>query len=245
MQVRCPHCKTAFRVSAAQLAARAGRVRCGRCRSPFDAYAAQIISTRDAATPIQPAPLPHARGDGGPAKPAAPIHLDERYAPVRAPRSPLRRALGALLIMLLGSALALQLAFLFRTDIARELPALRPLLSAACARAGCTVPYPRDGSRLAIEVSDLLSEPGLPGRYLLRATLINRASHEQAWPHLELTLTDAGDRPVSRRTLTPAQWLPPGKDQGALPARAAIDVRLAFTLEGPAPTGYRLYALYP
>lgn len=34
---RCPHCRTAFRVSAEQLRAAAGQVRCGRCGEIFDA----------------------------------------------------------------------------------------------------------------------------------------------------------------------------------------------------------------
>lgn len=34
---RCPHCKTRFRVTEAQMAAHAGMVRCGRCQQPFDA----------------------------------------------------------------------------------------------------------------------------------------------------------------------------------------------------------------
>lgn len=245
MDVRCPHCKTAFRASAAQLAARAGRVRCGRCRGAFDAYAAQIDTPPNNPAVLGGARPTPARPDGPAPTSAAHVSLDERYAPVRAPRSPLRRALGALLITLLTGALGLQLAYLFRTDIARELPELRPVLTAACGRIGCDVPYPRDSSSLALEISELLSEPGKPGQYLLRATLINQARHTQAWPHLELTLTDAADRPLSRRTLTPTQWLTPEQDGPALPARATIDVRLAFTLQGPAPTGYRLYALYP
>ncbi|MDD4929053.1 MAG: DUF3426 domain-containing protein [Gallionella sp.] len=34
---RCPHCKTRFRVTEAQLMTHAGMVRCGRCQQPFDA----------------------------------------------------------------------------------------------------------------------------------------------------------------------------------------------------------------
>jgi predicted Zn finger-like uncharacterized protein len=38
MVTRCPHCATAFRVTAEQLQAHSGHVRCGRCASVFDAF---------------------------------------------------------------------------------------------------------------------------------------------------------------------------------------------------------------
>ncbi|MEP6942443.1 MAG: zinc-ribbon and DUF3426 domain-containing protein [Betaproteobacteria bacterium] len=39
---RCPGCKTIFRVTAQQLAMRAGQVRCGHCRTVFDGVAALV-----------------------------------------------------------------------------------------------------------------------------------------------------------------------------------------------------------
>ncbi|MDR1349258.1 MAG: zinc-ribbon domain-containing protein, partial [Zoogloeaceae bacterium] len=37
MLTRCPHCRTAFRVTREQLLARDGKVRCGACRRAFNA----------------------------------------------------------------------------------------------------------------------------------------------------------------------------------------------------------------
>ena len=37
MYTRCPQCQTVFRITAAQLKARDGRVRCGRCQNVFRA----------------------------------------------------------------------------------------------------------------------------------------------------------------------------------------------------------------
>lgn len=53
MVTRCPNCAALFRVSAAQLQARQGRVRCGRCATIFDGF-------RDLATLPEKAPA-----DGG------------------------------------------------------------------------------------------------------------------------------------------------------------------------------------
>ena len=48
---RCLHCKTLFRVTAAQLAQREGTVRCGRCMTVFDAYAALALDKTPALAP--------------------------------------------------------------------------------------------------------------------------------------------------------------------------------------------------
>lgn len=43
----CPHCRTRFRISAAQLKAAEGQVRCGKCEEVFDAYAALDDGAKD------------------------------------------------------------------------------------------------------------------------------------------------------------------------------------------------------
>ncbi|MCK6409426.1 MAG: DUF3426 domain-containing protein, partial [Thauera sp.] len=172
-------------------------------------------------------------------------HLDATYGRPPTATRPLLRMLAALVVLALGSLLAVQAGYLYRKEIARMLPGLRPLLSAACARAGCTVPYPRDAELIAIESSDLQAEPGRPGHYLLQATLNNRADYPQQWPHLELTLTDAGDNPLARRVLPPADWQPATQAHEAFTARNAIELRIPFAAPGVAPTGYRIYAFYP
>lgn len=165
----------------------------------------------------------------------------------RPPREahPVLQAFGWMLVVALTLLLGAQSAYLYRMEIARELPGLRPLLTEACAHAKCVIPYPQDAERIAIEASDLQAEPGKSGHYLLHATLNNRAEYPQRWPHLELTLTDAGDNPISRRVLAPTDWLSAGEDGEAFPARHAIELRLPFAAPGVAPTGYRIYAFYP
>ncbi|CAM5359554.1 DUF3426 domain-containing protein [Thauera mechernichensis] len=171
--------------------------------------------------------------------------LDATYGKPRHTPHPAARAAATLAFTVLLFLLGAQLTYLYRVEIARELPGLRTVLSAACAHAGCTVPYPRDADRIAIDSSDLQSEPGRPGHYLLHATLNNRADYPQQWPHLELTLTDAGDNPISRRVLAPSDWLPAGQVAPAFPARNVVGLRIPFAAPGLAPTGYRIYAFFP
>ena len=53
---RCGYCATTFRVSPAQLSARAGRVRCGKCAAIFDGVANLLAQEAVAALPHEPSP---------------------------------------------------------------------------------------------------------------------------------------------------------------------------------------------
>ena len=167
--------------------------------------------------------------------------LDATYGPVPAGR---RWLLGLGLGLLLGTLLV-QAAYLFREEITRTWPPLRPLYLAACAQLGCTVPLPRVAGAISIETSDLQSEPGHATRFVLNATVRNRAAHPQAYPHLELTLTDARDRPVVRRVLAPADWVPENRLDGGFPPTQEIVLKLPFEAPGIEAVGYRMYAFYP
>ncbi len=156
-----------------------------------------------------------------------------------------RRIAWGLAVMLLTCTLAIQALYLFRQEIARELPGLRPLLVSACAQIGCSLPLPRDAGLIDIPNSDLQSEPGKAGRYVLYATVRNRANYPQTWPHLELTLTDTSDTPIARRVLDPQDWVTPEKLATGFPARGDTAVRLAFDAPDLTPTSYRLYVFYP
>lgn len=170
-------------------------------------------------------------------------HLDKAYGPAPGSQRVQRTALS-LLSSVLAIGLAAQAIYIFRLDIARELPGLRPLLVAACQRLECAMPLPQAADKLNIN-AELQSEPGRPGRYILYATVKNHAAYTQAWPHLELTLTDAADNPVVRRVLAPEEWAPPERLPSGLPGRGDISLRLPFDAPGLVPTGYRVYLFYP
>ncbi|MFU2486017.1 DUF3426 domain-containing protein [Thauera sp. WH-1] len=205
------------------------------------------VAARESAPETEPPAQPAAQAAPEPAPEPAPdiARLDAAYGRPKQAAHPAVRALASLVLVLMLGLLGTQLGYLYRMEIARELPGLRPLLVAACTPIGCTVPYARDADRIAIDASELQSEPGRPGHYLLQATLNNRADYPQHWPHLELTLTDAGDKPISRRVLAPADWLPDTQSAEAFSARSAVGVRIPFEAPGIAPTGYRIYLFYP
>ncbi len=178
---------------------------------------------------------------------AAPFQ--ERIAP-----APERRWLWGVLVGLLTGILAVQATYVFRAEIARTWPTLRPMLLEACSRLGCTIELPRVAGAIVIEGSALQSDPAAPARFVLSVVVRNTARFPQALPHLELTLTGARDRPLVRRVLSPDEWLPPraegverfGSDAVGFSASASIAAEIGFEapgLEGAA--GYRVYAFYP
>ncbi|MBK9674969.1 MAG: DUF3426 domain-containing protein [Betaproteobacteria bacterium] len=155
-----------------------------------------------------------------------------------------RWAVFALPLLLL--ALIAQAAFHFRDALAAHVPAAKPLLVRACALLGCSVGPLQESSGLSIDASDLQADPAHRGLLTLTATLRNRAGWPLAYPHLELTLTDAQDQVVVRRALAPAEYVGAGADLAAgIAANAEVPVKLFIDASATTQAGYRLYAFYP
>jgi predicted Zn finger-like uncharacterized protein len=158
-------------------------------------------------------------------------------------------------IALLAVALALQVGFHFRGDIALLFPAVKPGLETVCAYAGCSLPLPRRADMMSIESSELQADTLNPAIMVLSATLRNRAPFAQATPALELTLTDAQDQPLARRVLTSADYVssPTATASGisqvgekdSVPAGMELSVKVYFDASAVQATGYRLYLFYP
>lgn len=256
---RCPHCGTTFRATPEQLKARHGRVRCGQCRAVFDGLEALAEAPEAPEPPSMPPPMAEeapallpdvAAGIDEP--PASPEPPGEEPAPTAEEEPPRRRAWPwAFAIFLFAlPALFVQALLHFRVELAVLHPQMKPALLAACELLGCDLPLPRRIDRVSIESSDLHpagpDDPSNDGRLRLVANLRNRAPFAQAWPHLELTLTDASDRMLLRKALAPAEYLPPDVSPAeGFPAGAERAVSLALEAPGVAAVGYRLYVFHP
>ncbi len=142
-------------------------------------------------------------------------------------------------VAVLAIALLAQLAYHFRSELTQRLPGL----AGAYAALNIAIPLPRQVDLVTIETSDLQSD-NARGLLVLNATLKNRASFAQAWPALELTLTDTNDSVVARRVLTAADYLPPKADAQSFAAASEIGLKLWLESKEAA-AGYRLYVFYP
>jgi predicted Zn finger-like uncharacterized protein len=146
---------------------------------------------------------------------------------------------AALALVLAGQAL-----YSFRNDLAARFPAMKPALVAACALLRCRVELPARIENLTIEQGELQTVGA--NTYMLTTLLHNQAGIAQAWPAIELALTDANDKPLLRRVFTPGEYLP----KGALPAagfgaHAEQPVKLYFQLDQLKPSGYHIAIFYP
>ncbi len=146
-------------------------------------------------------------------------------------------------------ALALLLAqavYVFRAELALSQPDWRPQLEELCSQLGCDIPLPRKTDLVSIEASDLHPDSQQKNLLVLAATLKNRATFVQEYPHLEVTLTDTRDQPMLRRVFAPAEYLAEGANvRAGFAANGDLAVNLWLDTGNVGASGYRLYLFYP
>ncbi len=233
---RCPSCATAFRVQPGQLSAQKGQVRCGKCSTVFDGIAALVHD----------APAAPARAE---AAPPAEEKKQEPLPEFMAEPPPPRRALWWARIALAARALCAPAVHHYRSEIASAWPAARAPLEEACRLLGCEIRLPRQVKLLSIDSYEVRPDPARAGVIVLTAVIRNRAPFAQAFPALQLTLTDEANRELVSRSLLPRDYLDAGR-AGELIARgigpgdeAALTVHL--DAGGARATGYELVLFYP
>lgn len=152
-------------------------------------------------------------------------------------------AIGSLLLL---TVLLAQAAYYFRVDLAARMPGLKPALQAYCQLLACSIPLPRKANLVTIESSDMEASPSPASAITLSAILRNRAPYAQAYPNLELTLTDAQDKAVARRFIRPHDYLKPEENEAAgIPAHRETSIKLYLDTTDLKPAGYRLFLFYP
>ena len=167
-------------------------------------------------------------------------------APVALPVEKTVRWPFVIVALLLALVLAGQLLFRFRSEIAITIPSLRPILEELCQVLDADIPLPRHVELVSIETSDLQSDPARGNLLVLNATLRNRANYGQAYPSLELSLTDTQDAAIARRVFPPGEYLSAKtpKDQ-PFAANSDVAVRVWIEAKDISAAGYRLYVFYP
>ncbi len=142
-------------------------------------------------------------------------------------------------------ALLSQILYFNRIAIAAYYPQTKPFLMSLCNMLGCKVALPNNIDFLTIDDSDMHEHLEYKEILVLTSTLINHAPYAQAYPTIELTLTNSSDEPVLRRTLTAKDYL--AKDieiaQG-IPANAEIAIQLNLNTADLQVAGYRVALNY-
>ena len=263
---RCPECDTRFKVSQAQLEAHRGTVRCGHCQATFNAV--QHLHD-DEPDPQLPLPIEledtdqasveaviksdrSVAGGNSSALLASPLTLTRQFSVLKTagqdsrPVSRKRNWPWILGTMLLGLLLLAQSSYYFRVEIAARLPGLKPALASYCKWLRCSIPLPKKAELISIESSSLEASPTQINVIDLNVSLRNRASYVQAFPSIELTLTDAADAAIARRIFQPMEYLGYGEDAktGLSPTRE-LGIKLHLDTTDLRPSGYRLFLFYP
>ncbi|KQQ87447.1 hypothetical protein ASF77_17965 [Massilia sp. Leaf139] len=135
-------------------------------------------------------------------------------------------------------------AFTFRNALAARFPGAKPALESSCAVFGCRVELPAQADNLAIETGELTTLGG--GAYSYTTELRNTGATAQAWPSLELALTDANDKPLVRRVFAPKDYLAAATPLASgIAPRAEHAITLHFRVDDLKPSGYHIAVFYP
>jgi predicted Zn finger-like uncharacterized protein len=191
---------------------------------------------------------------GGPIEPeAAPATAEEAERPPSFTRPESRKRRGFSIVYGGGAALlvlmaAIQLAVIFRGQLMIHWPQSRPLLTELCGMYRCTVNWPTQADRLAVIGTELQAIPGTDVLEL-SALIRNRADFRQSLPAVEVTLTDARNRPLARKVFTPADYLasagePTARLQEGFAPGSDLSIRIFFEARGLAPAGFLVYPFY-
>lgn len=212
MYTQCPHCLTVYEPSPYLLARGRGKLQCGVCDREFDAL--ERLSDQPihaAATPVAvSSTLPRVEPEHAPEQGKlfeAPRPESPTFAARRAPPVTHRRSgawwLGSLALALLLSA---QIVLAQRTELARD-PAWRPWLLRACATLGCALPAWSDPGTLRLTARDVRPHPSVPGALVISASFRNDAPWPQAWPVLQISLSDLEGHALATRRFEADEYL--------------------------------------
>ncbi|MBC7786680.1 MAG: DUF3426 domain-containing protein [Methylophilaceae bacterium] len=151
----------------------------------------------------------------------------------------------ALIAILFPLAIA-QSIYYFRTPIASQLPQVKSYLVKGCLLIGCKIEPPKQLESLAIDDSEMREDGDHDHVLQFSITLINKANVAIHYPSIELTLTDANDDTVIKRTFTPSEYLKVKQSakindiEAGFAAKDRLHVKLALNTKDVLVAGYRL-----
>ncbi|MBS0556144.1 MAG: zinc-ribbon and DUF3426 domain-containing protein [Proteobacteria bacterium] len=250
MYSQCPECLTIYKVGAAMLAQSHGSVRCGHCNAVFDALRSLTEQLPDdsvrhlLAHPGDDAPpqltVPAMRPATGQQQ-ALLFDPDERPARTTQPKRPHTPAfartrhvrpvarnwpwaLGTLGLLL---TLLAQIGYAERAVVLDD-ARLRPVLDSACVTLGCRLPLRHDPAKLELLSRDIRPHPSVPNALIVSATLRNDAAFAQAFPDVEITLSDLDENRIAMRRFRPQEYI---ADTRSLAAGLAPGATAALVFE--------------
>jgi predicted Zn finger-like uncharacterized protein len=257
MYAQCPECLTIYKLGAAELAGSHGSVRCGHCAAVFDALrtltdqlppepitelelipgggappqltvpALRPVSTTNQGTLFDPdertgSRPARVRSTGTASRSSLPAFARTRHV------MPIHRnwpwGLGAFVLLL---TLGAQIGYAERSALLDD-PTARPLMERVCGSVGCRLPLRHDPSTLELLSREIRPHPSVPSALIISATLRNDAKFPQAFPAVEITLSDLDENRIAMRRFAPQEYL---GDTRAMSTGLAPDATAALVFE--------------
>ena len=177
---------------------------------------------------------------------AAGVQRRSLFGNTGVPRTPSRYRQA---IRLTVALLALALPFVLiqmRATVVGWIPASRPLFVAVCTPLKLSTPLPGDAERWSVESHELQADGENPQLFHLVATLRNRSAYTQAYPNVEVNLTDVEGLVVERLVTLPALYLPADhKPAEGLTPNSEVTIKADLKPRSHGTEGYRLVLFYP
>jgi len=166
---------------------------------------------------------------------------DAFYIKEKSETSPLLIVLSVLLFLLMIG----QIVYFVRNHIAMAYPSTKPYLKQTCQLLGCSIELPKEIQLFSIDDSGIQEDAEYQGVIRLSSTLTNRADFNQAYPNLEVTLTDTQDQPKIRRVFKPEEYLQKQVDLelGIAPGHA-IAIDMPLITDDVKVSGFRILLTY-
>lgn len=148
-------------------------------------------------------------------------------------------------VLLLITA-ATQVIYFKRTEIAAQFPQIKPFLVNTCHLLNCEVDLPENLDLFVLDDSDMQEDETYLDVINFSSSLINKAGYAQAYPSIELTLTNTDDKPVLRKRVSPTEYLADAetKISNGIAAHEEIRIKLAIHPSNVAVAGYRILLVY-
>jgi len=166
------------------------------------------------------------------------------------PLDGLRRGLWFVMVLLAGSVLLMQLAYVYRNELVTRVPSLLPMARAACVQLRCEVSFVRHLERISV-TAVALEQPaadqaeGQSSNLTLKFSMRNRLDKLQPWPHLSVELKDASGTPVIRKVLAPESYLPASMVAKPFGANQEVHLSVALVVNGLQISSAHLNRFFP
>jgi len=229
MYTQCPECLTIYKIGADLVGQGHGNARCGHCAATFD-----VLRTLIEALPAEPfEQLAAHRIEDVPPQLVVPAlrPLGPQQSLLFDPNDRMRRSTSSQRPPAPASALSpatasraarnwpwalgstlLALSLLAQIGYAKRAPLLddarvRPLADQVCAALGCRLPLRHDPTHLALLSRDIRPHPSVANALIISASVRNDAAYAQAFPDIDIVLSDLDENRIAMRRFRPQEYL--------------------------------------